>query len=75
MNLLTEDNHLFKEEHHETITDVEDYQKFKRISRYHSVGLMIYSLCTFLIFIELVILLIMYRIKGGVHGRQDFLYS
>ena len=54
---------------------MEAYKRFLEISRRHSIGLILYSLCTALIFLELVIILIMYRTKGGVHGRQDTLYK
>jgi hypothetical protein len=75
MNLLTEDNHLFSEQFQRTESDISLYVKFMQISRWHSIGLIIFTLTTFVIFLELSLLLIMYRVKGGVGGRTDVLYK
>ena len=48
--------------------------KFIRVSRWHSAGLILYIFCTLLMFVELVIVLIAHKSKGGIGGRTDNLY-
>lgn len=73
MNLLTEDNHLFSQQFDRGGLN-DDYKRFVKISRWHSTGLILYSLMTMCIFLELVILLIVHKAKGGIGGKIDVLY-
>ena len=75
MNLLTSDNKYYMNSLQMSDSELESHKKFLKITRYHSVGLLIYTICTVCIFMELVILLIVHRAKGGVHRREDFLYK
>ena len=60
MNLLMEDNQVFKYELERSDSDVEALKKFIKISRMHSAGLIVYSVCTFLIILEILLLLFIY---------------
>ena len=73
LNLLTEDTHLFGQLFQKSGPN-DIYIKFVKISRRHSAGLLAYSLITIMIFLELVIVLIMHRAKGGIGGKTDFLF-
>lgn len=74
-SLLQEDSNLrFTQDSSQTTEESQDFQLYKAIQRKHSIALIVYSLCTCAIFVELVILLVMYRAKGGIGGRHDFLY-
>ena len=74
MNLLTEDNQLFGNQLQQDEEDIRLRTKFVKVSRWHSAGLILYTLCTILMFLELVIVLIAHKSAGGIGGRTDYLY-
>ena len=71
MNLLVEDNDLFKQNLQRTNSDTHAYAQYIKIQRYHTFGLISYSVCTVIVLMELTFLLFIYLVDHSDGSNAD----